>query len=47
MNAAMIVARKSLLALIVAERQSAIVFGVACDGGRPGPHFRSSAVRLR
>jgi tetratricopeptide (TPR) repeat protein len=29
------------------SRQSASVFGVACDGGRPGPRFRSSAVRRR
>ncbi|WGR96309.1 hypothetical protein MTX26_27090 [Bradyrhizobium sp. ISRA443] len=26
--------------LIVAECQSASVFGVACEGGRPGPRFR-------
>ena len=28
-------------------RQSATVFGVAWNGGRPGPRFRSRAVRLR
>ncbi len=33
--------------LIVAERQSASVLGVARVGGRPGPFRRSTAVRRR
>lgn len=43
-NAALIVARKDFVRLIVAARQSAaILAGVAYEAGRPGPRFRSMA----
>ena len=46
--AALIVARKDFVGLIVAARQSAaILAGVAYEAGRPGPRFRSIASRRR
>lgn len=35
------------LVVIVVGRQSTVVFGVARDGGRPGPRCLASAARRR